>query len=43
MNTYSIIEIETGNVIQSNLSYEECVNWLDNYGNILDYTTIQDN
>jgi hypothetical protein len=43
METYSIIEISTGNKIQSNLSYQQCIDWLDTYGNIIDYTIIQDN
>lgn len=43
MVTYSIVEISTGNKIQTNMTYQQCIDWLDIYGNILDYTIIEDN
>jgi hypothetical protein len=39
---YSIIEIKSGNIIQTYQTYEECVKWLDSEGNILDYTIIKE-
>lgn len=39
---YSIIEINSGNVIQKYQTYQECVEWLDINGNILDYTIIKE-
>jgi hypothetical protein len=41
MNTYDIIEISSGNVVLSDSTYEECIEWLDNYGNIIEYTVIE--
>lgn len=37
---YNIIEINTGNIVQSDLTYEQCIDWLDNFGNIIDYTIV---
>jgi hypothetical protein len=38
MVTYDVIEIETGNIVLSDTTQEECVNWIKEYGNIIDYT-----
>lgn len=37
---YNVIEFSTGNIIIENKTYDECVEWLDTYGNILDYTIV---
>jgi phosphosulfolactate synthase (CoM biosynthesis protein A) len=41
METYNVIEISNGDVMLSNSTYDECVEWIDNYGNIIDYTIVQ--
>lgn len=41
MITYDVIEIQTGNIVLSDSTYEECIDWIDNFGNILDYTITQ--
>jgi phosphosulfolactate synthase (CoM biosynthesis protein A) len=41
METYNVIEISTGVVMLSNSTYDECVEWIDNYGDIIDYTIVQ--
>ena len=43
MMTFSVVEISTGIKILSNITYQQCVDWIDTYGNILDYTIIEDN
>jgi phosphosulfolactate synthase (CoM biosynthesis protein A) len=40
METYKVIEISNGDVMLSNSTYDECVEWIDNYGNIIDYTIV---
>jgi hypothetical protein len=40
MITYDVIEIFSGNVVYSDKTYEECINWLETYGDILNYTII---
>ena len=42
MEKYSIIEIETGIKVQTNLSYQECLDWLSSHGNIMDYTIVKE-
>ena len=41
METYKVIEISNGDVMLSNSTYDECVEWIDDYGNIIDYTIVQ--
>lgn len=41
MITYDVIEIQTGNIVLSDKTQEECLNWIESYGNILDYTIQQ--
>lgn len=38
MITYDVIEIETGNITLSDKTQEECLMWIKDYGNIIDYT-----
>ncbi len=38
MITYDVIEIETGIIAFSDKTQEECINWIEDYGNIIDYT-----
>ena len=38
MVTYDVIEIETGNIVLSDTTQEECLLWIEEYGNIVDYT-----
>jgi hypothetical protein len=38
MVTYDVIEIQTGNVVLSDKTQEECLIWISEYGNIVDYT-----
>jgi hypothetical protein len=40
MTTYNVIEISTGTTVYSNNNYDECINWINTYGNIIDYTII---
>jgi len=37
---YNVIEFSTGKIIIKNKTYDECIKWLDTYGNILDYTIV---
>ena len=43
MNTYNVIEIFTGNIIIHDSTYEDCLKWIEDYGNILDYTIVKNN
>ncbi len=38
MVTYDVIEILTNAPVYQNATYEECVIWIESYGNIIDYT-----
>ena len=38
MITYNVIEIQTENITLSDKTYEECINWIGNYGNIVEHT-----
>jgi hypothetical protein len=38
MVTYDVIEIQTGNIVLSDVTQEECLIWISNNGNIVDYT-----
>ena len=40
METYNVIEISTGKIVASDLEYEYCMMWINNYGNIIDYTIV---
>lgn len=40
MITYDVIEILSGNIVLSDKPYEECVQWLEEFGDILNYTII---
>jgi len=41
MKTYNVIEISTNNIIIENSTYEYCLSWIENFGNIVDYTIVQ--
>jgi hypothetical protein len=43
MITYDVIEIYNSNVVLSDATYEQCLDWIDTYGNILEYTIIEHN
>jgi hypothetical protein len=38
MITYDVIEIETENIVLSDKTQEECLQWREDYGNIIEYT-----
>lgn len=38
MITYDVIEILTENIVLSNKTQEECIDWIVKYGNIVEYT-----
>jgi len=38
MVTYDVIEISTNTVVYSNDNYDECINWINTYGDIINYT-----
>ena len=38
MDTYDVIEIETGSIIFSDKTQKECLQWIKDYGNIVEYT-----
>lgn len=40
MESYCVVMIETNEVVFTNPSYDECVLWVDTYGNIIEYTII---
>ena len=37
---YEVIKIETGEVMYTGSTYESCVQWLDEFADILNYTII---
>ena len=41
METYDVIEISTGNIMLGDSTYDECIQWIEVYGNIIEYTIIQ--
>ena len=41
MKTYNVIEISTQNIVFSDTNYDSCVDWLENNGNLLEYTIIE--
>jgi hypothetical protein len=41
MVTYDVIEILTGNVVLSDKTQEECINWIETYGDIIHYTIVE--
>jgi hypothetical protein len=41
METYDVIEISTGNPVFSDSTYEECINWIENFGDIIHYTIVE--
>jgi len=38
---YNIIQISNNSVVQSNLTIEECISWINAYGNIIEYTIVK--
>jgi hypothetical protein len=40
METYNVIEISTGDIMLENSTYEECVQWIETYGDIINYTIV---
>lgn len=38
---YIIISLETGDEIVTYNTYQECVDWIENNGNILQYTIVE--
>lgn len=38
MVTYDVTEIFTGNIVLSDKTYEECVEWIETHGDLLNYT-----
>jgi hypothetical protein len=40
METYNVIEISTGDIMLENSTQEDCLKWIETYGNIIDYTII---
>lgn len=40
MITYDVIEILSGNVVLSDSTYEDCITWIENFGDIINYTII---
>jgi hypothetical protein len=41
METYNVIEISTENVVFSDTNYENCINWIETYGDIIHYTIVE--
>jgi hypothetical protein len=41
MVTYYVIEISTGNIVLSDKAQEECLMWIDTYGDIIHYTIVE--
>ena len=41
MKTYSVIEISTNDLILIDKSYEECIEWIKIYGDIVNFTIIE--
>jgi hypothetical protein len=41
MVTYDVIEISTGNIVLSDKTQEECLMWIESYGDIIHYTIVE--
>lgn len=41
MITYQVIKIDTGEVMFSNGDYNICIQWIDDFADILNYTIIE--
>jgi len=41
MVTYDVIEILTSIPVYENATYDECIIWIESYGDIINYTIIQ--
>jgi hypothetical protein len=41
MVTYDVIEISTDNVVLSDKTQEECLVWIESYGDIIHYTIVE--
>lgn len=39
---FKIIEINSGNIVEIYQTYSECIDWLDSYGDIINYTIISE-
>jgi hypothetical protein len=40
METYNVIEISTGDIMLENATQQECIDWINTYGNIINYTIV---
>jgi hypothetical protein len=40
METYNVIKISTGDIMLENSTYEECLQWIEMYGDIINYTVV---
>jgi hypothetical protein len=38
METYDVIEISTRNIMLEDSTYEECIQWIVEFGDIINYT-----
>jgi hypothetical protein len=38
MESYNVVNIETNEVVVTYQTYDECLKWIDTYGNIVEYT-----
>jgi hypothetical protein len=41
METYNVIKISTGDIMFENSTQEECIQWINTYGNIIEYTIVE--
>jgi hypothetical protein len=43
MITYNVIEITSGNIVFQDATYEECIQWIEEFGDIINYTIVPSN
>jgi hypothetical protein len=41
METYNVIEISTRDIMLENATQQECIDWINTYGNIIEYTIVE--
>ncbi len=37
---YNVIEIPTKNIVLENSTYQDCLDWIEVYGDIINYTIV---
>lgn len=40
MKKYNVIQIDTQNIVYSDDDYNSCIDWIESYGDLLNFTII---